>query len=158
MQDPEAVINDNNLYKSLYPLPTSKDFKKGAWSEKSHYVEWYCEKLIQAYIAYLDLPEFNLGVNKSDACGFRVDINSDKTIETSIVFGGKYSKVDLTSVGDWVSNSLPAIKKEVIKFFAYLQTHPESVKTIFEFATKSEVELQSKGMADCKSWSQILKY
>jgi hypothetical protein len=158
LQDPESVINNNNLYKTLYPIPASKDFKKNPWGEKSQYIVWDCKDIIQAYIAHLELPEFNLGVNKGDACGFRVDINSDKTIETSIIFGGKYSKVDLTGVGDWISNSLPAVKKEVLNFFKYMQEHPESVKVLFEFATKSQREMEVKGMVDCKQWSQILKY
>ena len=153
----ESILDNidinKNPYKEMFPIPSSKDFKKTKWGDT--YVVWECKEIVQSYIDILDVhPAYN----KSEFDCIVVTINSDKTIQTSIGIIKSNDKYELTGVGDWVSNSLPESKKETLKFFKYLQENPESIKKLFEYANKAKAEMLSNGFADCKTWNKILGY
>lgn len=153
----DNVDLNKNPYKEMFPIPNLKDFKKTKWGD--YYIVWECKDIVQAYIGILDVhPVYN----KSEFDGIVVIINNDKTIQTSIciIKDGEHYKFayELAGVGDWVSNSLPDVKKEVLKFFKHLQENPNDIKKIFEYANKAKQDMMSKGFADCKTWNKILGY
>lgn len=153
----ESILDNidlnKNPYKEMFPIPSSRDFKKTKWGDT--YIVWECKDIVQAYIGILDVhPVYN----KSKFDCIIVTINSDKTIQTGIGIIKSDDQYELAGVGDWVSNSLPESKKETLKFFKYLQENPESIKKLFEYANKAKAEMISNGFADCKTWNKLLGY
>lgn len=149
----DNVDLDKNPYKEMFPIPSSRDFKKTKWGDFR--IEWECKDIVQAYIGILDVhPVYN----KSEFDSIVVTINSDKTIQTGVGIIKSGEQYELAGVGDWVSNSLPESKKETLKFFKYLQENPEGIKKLFEYANKAKAEMISNGFADCKTWNKILGY
>lgn len=144
---------NKNPYKEIFPIPSSKDFKKSRWGDT--YIFWECKDFIQAYIDILDVHS---AYNKSEFDSIVVTINSDKTIQTSVGIIKSGEQYDLAGVGDWVSNSLPESKKETLKFFKHIQDNPEGIKKMFEYANKAKTEMMANGFADCKTWNKLLGY
>jgi hypothetical protein len=147
-------------------VPKTKDFEKGLWG--GVYIEWYCKDLIQEYIGMLDIPEFG-SIPKSAITGIRIDINRDKTVETSLLSAETrastgntyhvYNKIDLAGVGDIVvANSMPKSKQAAIEFFANILKQPDNLKKVFEWTMKCERDLKSHGMCDCRTWQKIIGY
>lgn len=149
----DNVDLNKNPYKEMFPIPSSRDFKKTKWGDT--YIVWECKDIVQAYIGILDVhPAYN----KFEFDSIIVTISSDKTIRTGIGIIKSDDQYELAGVGDWVSNSLPESKKETLKFFKYLQENPESIKKLFEYANKAKTEMISNGFADCKTWNKLLGY
>jgi hypothetical protein len=153
----DNALSVDNAYAKLYNIPTVKDFEKNPYIKGNQYICWECEKLMQEYINYIDLPEFTkYGISKKSVIGLRVDID-DKFIETSLICG-EFANIKLPGCGDWVSNSIPAIKKEILNFFKYIQQNPDSIKKLFDYAMKCNKDSESNGMYDCKPLNKILGY
>lgn len=153
----ESILDNidlnKNPYKEMFPIPSSRDFKKSRWGDT--YIIWECKEIVQSYIDILDVhPVYN----KSEFDGIVVTINSDKTIQTGVSIIKSGEQYELAGVGDWVSNSLPESKKETLKFFKYLQENPNDIKKLFEYANKAKQDMGLKGFADCKTWNKILGY
>lgn len=154
----ESILDNidlnKNPYKEMFPIPSSKDFKKTKWGDIT--IEWKCKEIVQSYIEMLDVHQV---YNKADFDGITVTIyKEDKCCRTDIAHKNGLECYELAGVGDWVSNSLPEIKKEVLKFFKHLQENPNDIKKIFEYANKAKQDMTSKGFADCKTWNKILGY
>lgn len=153
----ESILDNidlnKNPYKEMFPIPSSKDFKKTKWGDT--YIVWECKDIVQAYIGILDVhPAYN----KSEFDCIIVTINSDKTIQTGIGIIKSNDQYELAGVGDWVSNSLPESKRETLKFFKYLQENPESIKKLFEYANDAKAKMMSAGVINCKTWNKLLEY
>ena len=158
LDDVESNLKMTDPYKTLYPVPKVRDFKKCQWGGTQ--VDWICPGLIQEYIDVLDPTVMSTGTSyKASIVGFRI-VLSDKyeLIAYFIDNNGSFAAaVDLTGVGA-DGASIPTQKKETIEFFNYIQKNPSELKKLFEYVNKRQEELNKNGMCDCWTLKRILKY
>lgn len=145
----------------MCPAPKVRDFKKAAFS--GNYIDWECRPIIQNAIDTLDSTLFplltNMNVKKDNLIGIRISIHSKYELNFYLIGeDGTYAgAIDLPGFGT-DGSSIPNIKKSVIEFFKYIESNPEKLKDIFEYANKRRYELTKNGMCDEWTFKRILKY
>ena len=161
LDDINKTMRDKNVLAAEYPVPKVRDFQKAAFS--GNYINWICRPIIQNAIDTLDSSLFpllaNMRIKKENLVGIKISIHSKYELNFYLIgVDESYSgAVDLPGFGTGGS-SIPEIKKSIIEFFKYIQSNPEKLKDVFEYANKRRYELTTNGMCDEWTFNQILKY
>ena len=143
------------------PVPKVSNFEKNPFG--GQYIDWNCHPIIQNTIDILDSKLFplltNTNVKKDNLVGIRISIHSKYELNFYLIGeDGTYAgAIDLPGFGT-DGSSIPNIKKSVIEFFKYIESNPEKLKDIFEYANKRRYELTKNGMCDEWAFKRILKY
>lgn len=161
LSDVDKTLSVDNAYTKIYPTPKVRDFKKAAFS--GNYIDWVCRSIIQNAIDTLDSKLFpllaNMNVKKEDLVGIRISVHNKYElnfylIREDLTYSGA---IELPGFGTGGS-SIPDIKKSIIEFFKYIQSNPEKLKDVFEYANKRRYELTTNGMCDEWTFKRLLKY
>lgn len=161
LDDINKTMADKNVLAAEYSVPKVRDFQKAAFS--GNYIDWICHPIIQNAIDTLDSSLFPLlakmTIKKENLVGIKISIHSKYELNFYLIGeDGSYSgAIDLPGFGT-DGSSIPNIKKSVIEFFKYIQSNPEKLKDVFEYANKRRYELTTNGMCDEWTFKQILKY
>ena len=156
LDDVESNLKMTDPYKTLYPVPKARDFKRNFWGGQT--IEWICPGLIQEYIDVLDGAVISPMV-KPDIISFRVDLRDKYIMDFYLGCNANDYKgtVELVGFGS-DGSSMPNQKKAVLEFFKYIQNNPSELKKVFEYVNKRQNELNTKGECDCWTFKQLLKY
>ena len=161
LDDINKTMRDKNVLAAEYPVPKVRDFQKAAFS--GNYINWICRPIIQNAIDTLDSSLFpllaNMRIKKENLVGIKISIHSKYElnfylIREDLTYSGA---IELPGFGTGGS-SIPEIKKSIIEFFKYIQSNPEKLKDVFEYANKRRYELTTNGMCDEWTFKRILKY
>lgn len=161
LSDVDKTLSVDNAYTKIYPTPKVRDFKKAAFS--GNYVDWDCRAIIQNAIDTLDSNIFPLlakmRVKKDDLAAIRISVPNKYELNFYLIGEDHtYSgAIDLPGFGTG-GLSTPEIKKSIIEFFKYIQSNPEKLKDVFEYANKRRYELTTNGMCDEWTFKRLLKY
>lgn len=161
LDDINKTMADKNVLAAEYPVPKVRDFQKAAFS--GNYIDWICRPIIQNAIDTLDSSLFPLlakaMIKKKNLVGIKISIQSKYELNFYLIGeDGSYSgAIDLPGFGT-DGSSIPNIKKSVIEFFKYIQSNPEKLKDVFEYANKRRYQLTTNGMCDEWTFKRILNY
>lgn len=161
LDDINKTMRDKNVLAAEYPVPKVRDFQKAAFS--GNYINWICRPIIQNAIDTLDSSLFpllaNMRIKKENLVGIKISIHSKYELNFYLIGEDEsYSgAVDLPGFGT-DGSSIPDIKKSIIEFFKYIQSNPEKLKDVFEYANKRRYELTTNGMCDEWTFKRILNY
>lgn len=162
LDDINKTMANKNVLAAEWPVPKVSNFEKNTFG--GQYIDWNCRPIIQNAIHMLDSKLFPLlaemRVKKDNLVGIRISVHSKYELNFYLIEeNGTYSSaIELPGFGT-DGSSIPTIKKSVIEFFKYIQSNPEKLKDVFEYANKRRSELTS-GLHMCNEWTfkQILKY
>ena len=161
LDDINKTMADKNVLSAEYPVPKVRDFQKAAFS--GNYINWICRPIIQNAIDTLDSSLFPLlakmTIKKENLVGIKISIHSKYELNFYLIGeDGSYSgAIDLPGFGT-DGSSIPNIKKSVIEFFKYIQSNPEKLKDVFEYANKRRYQLTTNGVCDELTFKRILNY
>lgn len=161
LDDINKTMRDKNVLAAEYPVPKIRDFRKAPFS--GNYINWICRPIIQNAIDTLDSSLFpllaNMRIKKENLVGIKISIYGKYELNFYLIGEDHtYSgAIDLPGFGTG-GLSTPDIKKSIIEFFKYIQSNPEKLKDVFEYANKRRYELTTNGMCDEWTFKQILKY
>lgn len=154
----DSTLSTKTPYKELYPLPTTKDFKKNNLA-KLHTIEWQCPELIKPYLNEIAgcLPDSSKQLVMVST-GLACYIDSYKCISVFLKDKDNFKTVQLDCIGDWVSNSIAETKKECINFFKTILDNPEyCFRKIIDYMKKAKQSKAQYGFADCITFEKLFK-
>jgi hypothetical protein len=161
LDDIDKTMADKNVLSAEFPVPKIRDFRKAAFS--GNYVDWDCRAIIQNAIDTLDSNLFPLlakmRIKKDDLAAIRISVPNKYELNFYLIGEDHtYSgAIDLPGFGTG-GLSTPEIKKSIIEFFKYIQSNPEKLKDVFEYANKRRYQLTTNGVCDELTFKRILKY
>lgn len=161
LDDINKTMGDKNALTAECPIPKVSNFEKNPFG--GQYIDWNCRLIIQNAIDTLDSKLFpllaNTNVKKDNLTGIRISVHSKYELNFYLIGQDKSysSAIDLPGFGT-DGSSIPNIKKSIIEFFKYIQSNPEKLKDVFEYANKRRYELTTNGMCDEWTFKRILKY
>lgn len=161
LDDIDKTMADKNVLSAEFPVPKIRDFRKAAIS--GNYVDWDCRAIIQNAIDTLDSNLFPLlakmRIKKDDLAAIRISVPNKYELNFYLIGEDHtYSgAIDLPGFGTGGS-SIPEIKKSIIEFFKYIQSNPEKLKDVFEYANKRRYQLTTNGVCDELTFKRILNY
>ena len=161
LDDIDKTMGDKNVLAAEFPVPRIQDFEKNTFS--GQYIDWECSPIIQNAIDTLDSSLFpslvKMRVKKDDFVGIRISVHSKYELNFYLIGQDMtYSgAIELPGFGT-DGSSIPNIKKSIIEFFKYIQSNPEKLKDVFEYANKRRSELTTNRMCDEWTFKQILKF
>lgn len=132
LQGQEATIQHDNPWKMIYPVPTTKDFKKdssgpgGRFSQYS--LEWVCPQLLQSALANIkidnQIPAYNM-FDKSIVNSIEIIIKNKVPTVYLRDMRGKLTK--LYGVGFGTGMGAPQLKKDCIELLNAIADDPEVI-------------------------------
>ena len=154
----DNTLSTEHPYKELYPLPTTKDFKKNSLA-KLHTIKWQCPELIKPYLNDIAdcLPDSKKQLVMVST-GLACYIDSYKCISVFLIDKDNFQTTQLDCIGDWVSDSITVTKKECINFFKTILDNPETCfRKIIDYIKKAEQNKAQYGFADCITFEKLFK-
>ena len=156
----DNTLNVEDPYKELYPLPTTKDFVKNAYT-KGYSVKWQCPELIKQYINDIATAKSKISVwlsSMNSVTGIGCYIDIFKCISVFLIDKNGEHLTDLDYIGDWVSNSIPTTKKECINFFKTILDNPETCfRKITDYMKNAKQSKVQYGFADRITFDKLFK-
>lgn len=128
LQGQDTTLQQNNPWREMYPVPTTKDFKKDSAGPSQGYmyvVEWVCPQLLQSVLPSIEIKNQDVRFNKDDAYSIKIYITNK--VPYIYIKDSKHIGQKLYGVGFGTGAGIPQIKKDCIEFLNAVAVDPEII-------------------------------
>lgn len=153
-----TIVSMNNAVRELYPVPTTKDFKKtsaGPGGRVSMYIlDWVCPELLKSELSKIEIYNQNKNFDKNDA--YSIEIIIQNKIPTVYLLDSKRGCHRLYGVGFGTGAGLPQIKKDCIEFLNAIADDPEVIVKCVKCNNDSHKMAENKYKATYRTFNEII--
>lgn len=131
LQGQETTLQQNNPWKEMYPVPTTKDFKKDSAGPGQGYmyvVKWVCPQLLQSVLSKVEIDNQNNAYKMFDkSIANSIEIIIKNKVPYVYIIDAKGKPTMLYGVGFGTGAGIPQIKKDCIEFLNSIANDPEVI-------------------------------
>lgn len=131
LQGQETTLQQNDPWKDIYPVPTTKDFKKDSAGPGEGYyyvVEWVCPQLLQSTLANIKIDNQIPAYNRFDKSIVNSIVIIIKNKVPAVYLRDTRDKLTkLYGVGFGTGMGIPQLKKDCIEFLNLIADDPEVI-------------------------------
>lgn len=131
LQGQDATLQQNDPWKDIYPVPTTKDFKKDSAGPGQGYmyvVKWVCPQLLQSVLSKVEIDNQNNAYKMFDkSISNSIEIIIKNKVPYVYIIDAKGKPTKLYGVGFGTGAGIPQIKKDCIEFLNTIADDPEVI-------------------------------
>lgn len=131
LQGQESTLQQDNPWREVYPVPTTKDFKKDSAGPGEGYyyvVEWICPQLLQSVLSKVEIDnQINAYKMFDKSIVNSIVIIIRNKVPTVYLRDTRDKLTKLYGVGFGTGMGIPQIKKDCIEFLNAIADDPEVI-------------------------------